>query len=401
MTGVQTCALPISEAFAWLGQDADFEREWQAALEMLPEERQSVAWNRRGKVLRTVVCNLRASLAAYRRAWELLPAAAPQPLRVDILLGTAATEALAGDPVRAAALLDEVTSLVTDPDDTIVAEMANAELSSLCRLGRFTECEAVAERGGSAAQRAGLPDIAYSIWILSACALSGIGNLTGALRAADAAVAATRGMTVIEVPCLAARAFVLSRLGRHDEALSAAAEQLAKAERMDSATAAALARHDAGLISLAAGRYVEAAQLLADALAEAAEIKEINRPAARLARAEALARSGRPEEAAREVRRAALEPVRGGDLPWALVPLMARVQGLIALARGDRIQARRRLNEAAAGWRRHLQHNPGAELQANFIDLGRPPIIGLVEPEWELRRLAAELAELDQGREVS
>ena len=208
-------------------------------------------------------------------------------------------------------------------------------------------------------------------------------------------------MTVIEVPCLAARAFVLSRLGRHDEALSAAAEQLAKAERMDSATAAALARHDAGLISLAAGRHVEAAQRLADALAEAAEIKEINRPAARLARAEALARSGRPEEAAREVRRAALEPVRGGDLLWALVPLMARVQGLIALARGDRVQARRRLNEAAAGWRRHLQHNPGAEFQANFIDLGRPPIIGLVEPEWELRRLTAELAELDQGREVS
>ena len=80
-------------------------------------------------------------------------------------------------------------------------------------------------------------------------------------------------MTVIEVPCLAARAFVLSRLGRHDEALSAAAEQLAKAERMDSATAAALARHDAGLISLAAGRHAEAAQLLADALAEAAEVR--------------------------------------------------------------------------------------------------------------------------------
>jgi len=80
---------------------------------------------------------------------------------------------------------------------------------------------------------------------------------------------------------------------------------------------------------------------------------------------------------------------------------MARVQGLIAMARGDRIQARRRLNEAAAGWRRHLQHNPGAELQANLLDLGRPPIVGLVEPEWELSRLTAELAELDQGREVS
>jgi DNA-binding SARP family transcriptional activator/tetratricopeptide (TPR) repeat protein len=393
--------LELAEALAWLGQDADFEREWQAALEMLPEERQSVAWNRRGKVLRTVMCHPRASLAAYQRAWELLPAAAPQQLRVEILLGAAWTESLAGDPVRAASLLDEVASLVTGPDDTIVAEMANAELMSQIRLGRFTECEAVAERGGAAARRAGLPDIAYAIWIQAACALSGAGNLTGALRATDAAVAATRGMTVIEVPCLAARAFVLSRLGRHDEALSEAGEQLAKAERMDSATAAALARHDAGLISLAAGRYAEAAQLLADALAEGAETKEINRPAARLARAEALARSGRPEEAAREVRRAALEPVRSGDQPWALVPLMARVQGLIALARGDRLQARRRLNEAAAGWRRHLTHNSGAEFQANFIDLGRPPIIGLVEPEWELRRLNAELAELDQCTEVS
>ena len=45
-------------------------------------------------------------------------------------------------------------------------------------------------------------------------------------------------MTVIEVPCLAARAFVLSRLGRHAEALAVAREQLAKAERMDSPAAA-------------------------------------------------------------------------------------------------------------------------------------------------------------------
>ena len=161
-------------------------------------------------------------------------------------------------------------------------------------------------------------------------------------------------MTVIELPCLAARAFVLSRLGRHDEALSVAGEQLAKAERMDSPAAAALARHDAGLISLAAGRYAEAAQLLEDALAGGAEV---SRPAARLARAEALARSGHPEEAAREMRQAALEPVRSSDQPWALVPQMARVQGLIALARGDRAQARRRLAEAADG----LAASPGAQ----------------------------------------
>jgi DNA-binding SARP family transcriptional activator/tetratricopeptide (TPR) repeat protein len=389
--------LELAEAFAWLGQAADFEREWQAALERLPENRQSVAWCRRGQVLRTVVCNPRASFAAYQRAWDLLPADAPPPLRVDTMSGAAWGESAAGDPARGAALLDEVASLVTDPDDTTVAQLAGTELMSLVRLGRFTECEAVAERGGAAARRAGRLDLSYGIWIQTSCALSAAGNLTGALRAADAAVAATRGMTVIEVPCLAARAFVLSRLGRHDEALSVADEQQAKAERMDSPAAVALARHDSGLISLAAGRYAEAAQLLADALAAGAQV---SRPAARLARAEALARSGRPEEAAAEVRAAALEPVRDGDQPWALVPQMARAQGLIALARGDHALARRRLDEAAASWQRHLRPDAGVEFVANFVDLGRPPVVGLVEPEWELRRLAAELAGLDELTEV-
>jgi hypothetical protein len=126
----------------------------------------------------------------------------------------------------------------------------------------------------------------------------------------------------------------------------------------------------------------------------------VSRPAARLARAEALARSGHPDEAAAEVRRAALEPVRSSDQPWALVLRMARTQGLIALARGDLAGARRRLNEAAAGWQRHLGHNAGAEFLANFVDLGRAPIVGLVEPGWELRRLTAELASLDQLTEV-
>jgi tetratricopeptide (TPR) repeat protein len=392
-----TFRLELAEAFGWLGQETDFEREWQAALELLPEERQSVAWSRRGQVYRTVVCNPRASLAAYQRAWELLPADAPARLRADILLGTAWCESAAGDPARTATLLDQVASLVTGPDDTIVAEMANAELMSLIRLGRFTDCETVAARGGAAARRAGRPVVAFGVWIQTACALCGSGDLAGALRAAEAAVAATRGMTVIEFQCLAAQAFVLSRLGRHAEALSLAGEQLAMAERMDSAATAARARHDAGLISLAAGRHEEAAQLLERALTEGAEV---SRPAARLARAEALARSGRPDEAAAEVRRAALEPVRSSDQPWALVPRMTRVQALIALARGDRVQARRRLTEAAAGWRRHLGHDAGADFVANFVDLGRPPIVGLVEPEWELRRLTAELAGLDELMEV-
>jgi hypothetical protein len=38
---------------------------------------------------------------------------------------------------------------------------------------------------------------------------------------------------------------------------------------------------------------------------------------------------------------------------------------------------------------------------ANFVDLGRAPVVGLVEPDWELRRLTAELAGLDDLTEVS
>jgi len=389
--------LELAEALGWLGRDAEFEREWHAALELLPPREHSMAWCRRGKVLHTVVCNPRASLAAFQQALQLLPADAPRSLRAEILLGAAWGESAAGDPDRAVALLDEVAPMVDAGDDSMTAEMANAELMSLLRLGRFDECESAAERGGAAARRAGRPDLAYAVWIHLACALSWSGDLIGALRAADAAVAGTRGFTAIELRCVAARAFVLSRLGRHEEAATLAREQLDMAERMDSQAASALARYDAGLIALAAGDFEHAAQLLGRALDEEAEV---SRPAARLARAEALARAGHADGATAEVRRAALEPVRDGDQPWALVPQMTRVQGLIALACGDPALARRRLREAAAIWERHVNRDAGAEYMANFVDLGRAPVVGLVEPERELRRLTAELAETDELMEV-
>lgn len=80
---------------------------------------------------------------------------------------------------------------------------------------------------------------------------------------------------------------------------------------------------------------------------------------------------------------------------------MARVQGLIALARGDHALARRRLGEAADSWQRHLRHDAGTEFMATVVDLARPPVVGLVEPEWELRRLTTELAELDELDELT
>src|SRR5262249_57800835 len=67
--------LELAEVFGWLGQDADFEREWHAAPELLPEERQSGAWSPRGQGLPTEVCNPRASPAAHH------PARGPPPPR--------------------------------------------------------------------------------------------------------------------------------------------------------------------------------------------------------------------------------------------------------------------------------------------------------------------------------
>jgi hypothetical protein len=36
---------------------------------------------------------------------------------------------------------------------------------------------------------------------------------------------------------------------------------------------------------------------------------------------------------------------------------------------------------------------------AALVDLGRPPVVGLVDPAWELRRVLADLATLDPGTE--
>ena len=107
-----------------------------------------------------------------------------------------------------------------------------------------------------------------------------------------------------------------------------------------------------------------------------------------------------PPQAAAELRRAALEPVGPGDQPWALVPRMARVQGLVARARGDAAEARRRLAESAEGWRRRggtTSRQVGDEYMAALVDLGRPPVVGLVEPDRELARVIAELAELEEA----
>jgi hypothetical protein len=153
-----------------------------------------------------------------------------------------------------------------------------------------------------------------------------------------------------------------------------------------------MAQHDRGIVALAAGDLERADELLAAALEGDAPV---SRPLARLARAEALLGLKRLAEAEAELRTTALEPVGPSDLPDTLVPRLTRLQGLIAAARGDRDLAERRLREAAEGWQRYVPaEGQGDRYVAALADLGRPPVLGLVEPQRELERVLAELAAL-------
>jgi tetratricopeptide (TPR) repeat protein len=190
------------------------------------------------------------------------------------------------------------------------------------------------------------------------------------------------------VHLLGARSFVLRRLDSLDEARSCTEAEQQLAEQLGSPELIAMAAHDRGLVELARGEYDLAVSLLEAALVERAPI---SRPLTRLALAEACVGAGRFDRAAEELRACTLEPVGPSDFPAALVPRLTRIQGLIAAGRGDQVQARRRLGEAAAGWERlRASANRVQSMTAVLADLGRP-VVGLVEPEYELARVNRDL----------
>ena len=194
------------------------------------------------------------------------------------------------------------------PTTRRVAEIENARLMAVIRLGRFAECEAVADAAARRPPRACGRTSAYAVWIRPPARWRVPATSTARCGRRSRASRRPAGVPVLELPCLAARALLLSRLGRHDEALSRPREQLAHGR------AAGLARdRGAGPPRRRAGRAGRGPPSRGGRPARRRARwprRRISRPAARLARAEALAARGRPDEAAAEVRRAALEPVR-------------------------------------------------------------------------------------------
>ncbi len=197
---------------------------------------------------------------------------------------------------------------------------------------------------------------------------------------------------MLEVQILGARAFLLTRIGLLEEARLAGSLEQRRAAELDRPELMAMAEHDRGLVELESGCFATAVELLGDALIGEAPI---SRPLTRLALAEALVGAGDPDRAAEQLRAAVLEPVRPSDFPQALVPRLERVQGLLALAQGDRELAARRLSESVAGWELLVARGDGAaNISSALADLGRP-IIGLVEPDRELARARADLTALE------
>ena len=264
---------------------------------------------------------------------------------------------------------------------------------TLIAAGRLAEAETVLVGSGEAGERAGRPDLAYSGWSNAACIASAAGASERALALAQRGVANARGTPTVEFQMAGLLAYTLARLGRHEEARDASDEQAELAERLASPELAVVADHDAGLLALLAGQYERAAELLGRALAGDPPIQ---RGEARLRRAEALARLGRASEADAEIRAATLEPVRAAHRPAVLVARMAFAQALSARASGDRGLAETRLREAERHWRRLAgEDDVPREHLAWLVDLGRPPVTGVVDPTGELERVAEELRELE------
>ncbi|HSO99574.1 MAG TPA: AAA family ATPase [Solirubrobacteraceae bacterium] len=391
--------LELGELEAWRGRREASEEAFSQALALLEDGDRLVlarAWLTRGRAHHGALCVPSAVLESSREAIQLLAGVEADSERSEALAAGAWAEAVAGSVDEAERLLLELSATGESTGDRRVYDAGHARAHVLMRRGQFTESYGPFIASGRAALRAGRPDLAYGCWANAAGAAAAAGEPHRALEFLDRGLegVAGHGLQSIEVQLVAARSFVLRRLGDFDGARAAIDRELALAEQLDQPALRAMAEHDCGMLALDCGQFEQAADLLASALVEGARI---SRPLTRLALGEALARCGEPDAAADQVRATVLEPLRPSDFPDSLVPRLARVQGLIALARGDRADAQRRLEESIAGWERLVERAVKADTIASVLaDLGRP-VVGLVEPERELARARSDLEAIKKG----
>ncbi len=399
--------LDLAEALMWLGRPEEAETLFVEAIAALRGADTLVlarAWLRHASWNRGAQCVPHEVLGSTRRVLELLEGAGEQDgsERREALAAAAWAEGVAGDVERSHELLAELDELLarSPPGDVLTNYVEHARGQALTRAGRFTEVYEHATRAGEAAQRAGRPDLAYGPWVTGASAAICADDLELALELIARGLQAVEGSFIPqpEIHLRAARTTTLLLMDRVEDARREAVREREVAERSTDPGLRAIADHDRGMVALGAGELELAERMLAEALTAPAAI---SRPLTRIARAEALARLGRTEEAEVELRATALEPVSAGDMPDTLVPRLTRVQGLIAAQRGEPELAARRLEEAAAGWRRVAGvMRAGESTVAPLADLGRPGL-GIVRPDRELERVERELGSLASERSTA
>ncbi len=393
--------LELGELEAWRGRRDAAEEAFRRGLVLLERAdplMHARGWLRRGRAYHGPICVPRAVLDSARRALELLGESgrASEQERSEALAACAWAEAVAGSVDEAERLLAEMSATGDGGDDLRTYDIGHARALALMRRGRFADAYGPSIAAGDAIARAGRPDLAYGCWANAASAADAAGDPQRALEFLDRGMAAIdgQGLQSLAIQLLGARSFVLRRAGRLDQALEAAESERLLAEALDQPELEAMASHDGGLVLLEQGASRAASELLEAALVEGAPI---SRPLTRIALAETLARCGEPDRAAEQVRATVLEPVRPSDFPESLVPRLARVQGLIALARDQRGEAERRLEESVDGWERVLGRTARADIITSVLtDLGRP-IVGLVDPERELARARSDLEAIRKG----
>ncbi|MGH2917429.1 MAG: AAA family ATPase, partial [Solirubrobacteraceae bacterium] len=392
--------LELGEVEAWRSRAGASRAAFDRAMASIPAGdglARARAWIRRGRSFRGALCFPRESRTAYLEALTALgPADAEE--RAEALAGLAWTEAVAGDVEHVDPLLRELHGLVgrEQPDSGLALDIGLARGHALIRLGRFAESYPPMIAAAEAGRRAGRPDLSYTCWINASSAAACAGQFDRSLEFADRCQAWMRdaGLRSLEANAMSARTHILIRVGSIAEALASADDARELAERLDNASLRAMATHDRGMVERELGNHASAERLLAEAIAGNAAV---SRPLARLARAESLARLGRPEDAEEELRLTAMEPMGPSDFPDTLVARLTYVQALVADSRGDAGLARRRLEEAIQVWRRRTDRaGDGDDYMDVMVDLGRPPVAGLVEPQRELARLEAALGAMSE-----
>ncbi|WP_217923531.1 ATP-binding protein [Miltoncostaea oceani] len=390
--------LALAEVHAWRADrpamDAAFARAEARLSEAGDARGLAYAHASRGRWLHTTLCHPAEALAASRRALAVIDGGRlPVPeVRLLALTGAAWAEAVAGDPAEAARLADAARAMPeADGDVALEAELEHARGTALLRAGDAVAAGEVCERAASLAHAAGRADMAALCLLTASTAAACAGQVERVLALADRLDGWAWPGVGLQAQMAAARAHALARLGRHGEAVAAAREAVAAADRAGDAINRPLAALDLGLVLLESGDPDAAAASLREALD--APAAPVPRALARLRLAEALVRAGDPAAARTALDEVPFEPARAADMVESLVPRIAHVRALLAAGGGDATEAARRLDEAEAGWRR-LAASPraGEAVAAVLVDLGRPPVAGLVDPVHELARVAADRA---------